>query len=125
MRPYLRSVSAAVSPQALRALGAAALTAALGLGFSGPAFAAEAQIPFISEIHYDNAGTDSGEAIEVQAPAGFDLAGWKVVLYNGNGGASYGTIDLTGTGVVSKAYANIQNGNPDGFALVNPDGVAT
>jgi 5'-nucleotidase len=122
MRPYLRSVSAAASPQALRALGAAALATALGLGFSVPAFAAEAQIPFISEIHYDNAGTDSGEAIEVQAPDGVDLAGWKVVLYNGNGGASYGTIDLSGTGVVSKAYTNIQNGNPDGLALIGPDG---
>ncbi|MFI1993130.1 ExeM/NucH family extracellular endonuclease [Actinoplanes sp. NPDC020271] len=115
-------MSAAAGPKALRAVGAAALATALGLGFSVPAFAAEAQIPFISEIHYDNAGTDAGEAIEVQAPSGVDLAGWTVVLYNGNGGASYGTINLSGTGVVSKAYAGIQNGNPDGLALVDPAG---
>ena len=37
----------------------------------------------ISEIHYDNTGTDTGERIEVSAPAAQDLFGWKVVLYNG------------------------------------------
>ena len=42
----------------------------------------------ISEIHYDNASTDTGEAIEVSAPAGTDLTGWQIVLYNGTGGAS-------------------------------------
>ncbi|GIF09729.1 ExeM/NucH family extracellular endonuclease [Actinoplanes siamensis] len=131
MRPYLRSVSAAASPQALRALGAAALATALGLGFSGPAFAAEAQIPFISEIHYDNAGADSGEAIEIQAPVDFDLTGWKIVLYNGSGNASYDTKTLSGVvpaaGVVVQTYpANgVQNGNPDGIALVKPDGTVT
>ena len=31
----------------------------------------------ISEIHYDNASTDTGEAIEVSAPAGTDLTGWQ------------------------------------------------
>ncbi|WP_255657901.1 ExeM/NucH family extracellular endonuclease [Actinoplanes sp. L3-i22] len=124
-------MSAAASPQALRALGAAALATALGLGFSVPAFAAEAQIPFISEIHYDNAGTDSGEAIEVQAPVDFDLTGWQIVLYNGNGNAAYDTKTLTGVvpaaGVVVQTYpANgIQNGNPDGVALVKPDGTVS
>ena len=34
----------------------------------------------ISEIHYDNAGTDTGEAIEVSAPAGTDLTGWSRAL---------------------------------------------
>src|SRR5690348_22725 len=118
MRPYIRSVSAAVSPLGLRAVGAATLAMALGLGFSVPAFAAEAQIPFISEIHYDNAGTDSGEAIEIQAPVGFDLTGWQIYLYNGNGGASYNpTTTLSGVvpaaGVVVQTYASsagIQNG---------------
>ena len=36
-----------------------------------------------SEIHYDNVGTDVQEAIEVSGPAGTDLTGWTVVLYNG------------------------------------------
>ena len=86
-----------------------------------------------SEIHYDNFGTDAGEAIEIEGPAGTDLAGWSVVLYNGNGGVRYdtrtffsGTIldQCDGRGVVVLRYAQdgIQNGSPDGFALVNGAG---
>ena len=45
----------------------------------------------INEIHYDNVGTDANEAIEVEGPAGTDLSGYKLVLYNGNGGAMYST----------------------------------
>ncbi|MEV4758850.1 ExeM/NucH family extracellular endonuclease [Micromonospora sp. NPDC049559] len=93
------------------------------------ALAAEAAAtPFISEIHYDNAGTDSGEAIEVEAPAGTDLTGWQITLYNGNNGAAYGTRTLGGVvpaaGVVVQTYPvdGIQNGSPDGVALVAPDG---
>ena len=41
---------------------------------------------FINEIHYDNTGTDIGEAIEVAGIAGTDLGGWTLELYNGNGG---------------------------------------
>src|SRR5688500_13375600 len=43
----------------------------------------------ISEIHYDNAGTDAGEAVEISGPAGASVEGWRIWLYNGNGGASY------------------------------------
>jgi DNA/RNA endonuclease G (NUC1) len=86
----------------------------------------------ISEIHYDNGGADVGEAIEVSAPAGTDLTGWSVVLYNGFNGAVYDTDALTGIvpatcgnrGVVVINYpANgIQNGTPDGMALVDNTG---
>ena len=86
----------------------------------------------ISEIHYDNAGTDTGEAIEVSAPAGTDLTGWQVMLYNGTGGASYDSDPLPGVvpatcgarGVLVINYpANgIQNGAPDGIALVDNTG---
>ena len=56
---------------------------------------AQAATPvFINEIHYDNAGADSGEAIEIAGPAGTDLSGWSLVLYNGNGGAAYKTTAL-------------------------------
>ncbi|WP_305789595.1 ExeM/NucH family extracellular endonuclease [Symbioplanes lichenis] len=103
-----------------RSLGAAAVATAVGLSFTGHPVLAADVTPFISEIHYDNAGTDSGEAIEVEAGA-TDLAGWSIVLYNGNGGASYGTLALSGTGVVSVAAAGLQNGDPDGLALVAPD----
>ena len=87
---------------------------------------------FINEIHYDNAGTDTGEAIEVAAPAGTDLTGWGLVLYNGSGGTSYRTTPLAGTvadqqgghGTASFTYPTngIQNGSPDGIALVAPSG---
>ncbi len=85
-----------------------------------------------SEIHYDNFGTDLNEAIEVEGPAGTDLTGWSVLLYNGNGGAVYDTKPLGGVladacggrGVVAVSYPSngIQNGAPDGFALVNAEG---
>src|SRR5215468_1563431 len=82
-----------------------------------------------SEIHYDNTGTDVGEAIEVSGPAGMDVTGWQVILYNGNGGASYDTKTLSGAfpatcddrGVMVINYPSngIQNGSPDGMALVD------
>ncbi|MEO6446399.1 MAG: DNA/RNA non-specific endonuclease [Gemmatimonadaceae bacterium] len=87
-----------------------------------------------SEIHYDNTGADAGEAIEVEGPGGTSLTGWSIVLYNGNGGASYGTTALSGTisahascngrGTVFVSYPSngIQNGNPDGFALIDHTG---
>ena len=87
----------------------------------------------ISEIHYDNASTDVGEAIEIAGPAGTSLDGWSVVLYNGSNGTVYGTRALSGTladactgmGTVVLSYPSngIQNGNPDGIALVSPTGV--
>jgi DNA/RNA endonuclease G (NUC1)/PKD repeat protein len=85
----------------------------------------------ISELHYDNVGADVGEQIEISGPAGTDLTGYSVVLYNGSGGANYGTTELSGTlpatcgarGVVVVPAAGMQNGAPDGVALVGPGGV--
>ncbi|RKR88671.1 5'-nucleotidase [Micromonospora pisi] len=115
--------------RSLNALGVILTSGALGLASGTAAVAAEPTAnPFISEIHYDNAGTDSGEAIEIEAPAGFDLTGWQIVLYNGNNGASYNTRTLSGAvpaaGVVVATYPvdGVQNGSPDGIALVAPDG---
>lgn len=115
-----------------RAHRLSAAAAALGLACLGlvvvPTSAAEG-VPFISEIHYDNAGTDAGEALEVQAAVGSDLTGWQIVLYNGNGGAVYDTKTLSGAvpdaGVVVQNYPTngIQNGSPDGVALVDAAGV--
>ncbi|MEJ2679808.1 MAG: lamin tail domain-containing protein, partial [Gemmatimonadota bacterium] len=86
----------------------------------------------IAELHYDNSGTDTGEAVEVEGPAGSSVDGWSVVLYNGNGGGSYNTTTLSGTipascgarGVVVVNYPSngIQNGSPDGLALVDAGG---
>jgi DNA/RNA endonuclease G (NUC1) len=85
-----------------------------------------------SELHYDNAGTDVGEAIEIEGPAGKDVTGWSVVLYDGNGGVVYNTTTLSGTipatcgarGVMVVNYPTngIQNGSPDGMALVDAGG---
>lgn len=87
---------------------------------------------FVNEVHYDNVGTDAGEAIEIAGPAGSDLTGWSVVLYNGSGGAPYDTRALIGTipdqqggfGTVTLTYTTngVQNGSPDGIALVNGGG---
>ncbi|HUP17056.1 MAG TPA: hypothetical protein VM848_13530 [Acidimicrobiia bacterium] len=108
---------------------ATALTAML-IPLAAPVAAFEAtSAVFINEIHYDNTGTDAGEAIEIVGPAGTDLSGWSIVLYNGNGGAVYDTDALSGvlddqgggygTDVVSYPSNGIQNGSPDGIALVN------
>jgi DNA/RNA endonuclease G (NUC1) len=86
-----------------------------------------------SEIHYDNTGTDAGEAIEVSGPAGTDISGWQIVLYNGNGGGTYtpimtvsgafpATCGARGVMVFNYPVNGIQNGDPDGFALVDATG---
>jgi len=85
---------------------------------------------FINEIHYDTSGADVNEGIEIAGPAGTNLTGWSLVLYNGNGGVTYGTTALSGTipdqddgyGTLAFLVPGLQNGSPDGFALVNPFG---
>ena len=84
---------------------------------------------WVNEIHYDNDGTDQGEFIEIAGPAGLDLNGWSVALYNGDNGSVYNTLPLSGVlanqsngygfSVVNLPTNGIQNGAPDGFALVN------
>ena len=91
----------------------------------------------IAEVHYDNEGTDSGEAIEIEGAAGTSLAGWSLVLYSGTPGSAnlgqpYSTVALSATipatcgarGVVVQQYAvnGIQNGDADGIALVSAGG---
>ncbi|WP_420478743.1 Calx-beta domain-containing protein [Brevundimonas sp. FT23028] len=91
---------------------------------------AGAVTPFINEFHYDNASTDTGEFIEIAGSAGTNLNGWTLVLYNGGNGQSYTTINLSGAfadmqngmGVLSFAATGIQNGSPDGIALVDNNG---
>ncbi|WP_246171468.1 Ig-like domain-containing protein [Sphingobium limneticum] len=89
---------------------------------------------FVNEIHYDNVGTDVGEAIEIAGVAGTDLTGYRIVFYNGtntpDAAPVYDTLALSGVidnegngfGALSFARAGIQNGGADGFALVAPDG---
>lgn len=105
----------------------------------GPAFACNAATPvLINEIHYDNTGTDVGEAVEIAGPAGTDLTGWRIVRYNGatpTNGAVYtspaanetltGTMPDSGNGfgfvVINYPVNGLQNGSNDGVALVDAD----
>ncbi len=102
----------------------------------------------INEIDYDQVGNDSAEYIEIFNGSGgaISLAGYKVVLVNGSStpGAAYTTFDLSGAGTLASggylvigsttllatinatleipmgfATNNIQNGNPDGIALID------
>ncbi|MDG1871484.1 MAG: hypothetical protein P8I78_05925, partial [Flavobacterium sp.] len=88
---------------------------------------------FINEIHYDNAGTDENEGVEIAGYAGTDLTNWTIVPYNGSNGSTYtpigtfsGTIpnQSNGYGTIYVAIPGLQNGSPDGLALVNPEGKA-
>ncbi len=132
------------TPSPVRARTLIGCTATLGLAAVGltavPAAAAPSPTPFISEIHYDNIGTDTGEAVEVQAASGTDLTGWRLVRYNGTNPAAAAVYtspgvtqplgglvpsgDPSGDGVVVETYAadGLQNGGNDGVALVDPQG---
>ena len=52
---------------------------------------------WINEFHYDNAGTDSDEGVEVAGTAGTVLTNYSIVLYNGSSGLRYDTQLLSGT----------------------------
>jgi endonuclease I len=113
-------VSTNVSAQSSEASG----TTTTGGGGTGTG------LPWINELHYDNSGTDTGEFVEVAGPAGLDLAGFDLVGYNGNGGGLYSTISLSGqladqggcVGALAFPFIGLQNGAPDGIALVDPSG---
>ncbi len=83
--------------------------------------------PWINELHYDNVGGDQNEFVEVAGAAGTDLSGWLLVAYNGNGGGKYDTINLMGVipdqqngyGTLAFDFATLQNGAPDGVALID------
>ena len=119
-----------------RPVGLMALSALVAspVALAGPAgaYAPNDSPVFINEIHYDNDGADAGEFVEVAGPAGTDLTGWTLVPYNGNGGAAYtpqptlsGTLgDDTGSGFgfQSVPLTGLQNGAPDGIALVDGTG---
>lgn len=82
---------------------------------------------WINEIHYDNAGTDSDELIEIviEDATTYSLADFQVDLYN-DGGSSYNseTVNNFSVGQTLGDYTlyywkpgSIQNGGADGMAL--------
>jgi hypothetical protein len=91
-----------------------------------------AAVPWINEFHYDDAGGDAGEFVEIVVPSQFtDLASVTLTLYNGGDGRSYASHSLGtfsagategGLTFYSKLISGIQNGAPDGLALSWSDG---
>lgn len=84
--------------------------------------------PFISEIHYDNAGRDTGEFVGLTVPSGLSLDDWSLVFYNGSNGAAYATEPVFGSwqgvdpwGELVWPLSGVQNG-PDAVALVSDVG---
>jgi len=85
---------------------------------------------WINEIHYDNAGGDVNEFIEIAGRAGTDLgSGYELFLYNGsagNMGGTYLNVPLTGVipnlsngyGTIAFFIPGIENGPSDGIAFV-------
>jgi hypothetical protein len=72
---------------------------------------------FINELHYENVGKDVKEGVEIAAPAGTNLDGWTIHLYNGNHGKVYSTLKLQGI------IPNLGNGwgvSFFSFTLTNP-----
>ena len=96
-------------------------------------FSCNSQNMWINEIHYDNFGGDVDEFIEVVVENTFvgSLSDIEVIFYNGSNGniisqSNPRTLDdfvegatSNGFTIYSRILSSIQNGNPDGMALVN------
>ncbi len=85
-------------------------------------------VAWINEFHYNNAGIDVGEFIEIAGPAGLDLSNYTIELYSGNTLKTYGSaVPLSGTipdqssglGTVNFSVSSINNVHPSGIALIN------
>ena len=81
---------------------------------------------FINEIHYDNTSSDVNEGIELVGPTGTDLSCFDLEFYNGSNGTVYDVVqgagfladEGCGYGAQWLAQSGIQNGAPDGVALI-------
>jgi endonuclease I len=86
---------------------------------------------WINELHYDNNGVDLNEFVEVAGPAGDNVDGWLLVAVDGATGAFYARRHLTGVfpnqqngvGTLAFPFPGLQDGAPDGIALITADGV--
>jgi len=101
--------------------------------------------PILNEVDYDQDGADSAEFVELYnpGPAPIALAGLQLVLVNGANKSPYTTVELGPAGVLAPggflvvrspglavapgaltldfalAVGNIQNGSPDGIAVID------
>ena len=101
------------------------------LGVCAPPVTGRVPEIWINELHYDNAGTDVGEFVEVAGRAGTSLKDWLLLGYDGTTGNWYGLVRLGGTipnqqngfGTLAFDFPGLQNGSPDGIALVTSNGI--
>jgi len=133
-------VDAGTQPSAIvsATLGATTLNATITVGSTGGALV-------INEVDYDQIGTDGAEFVEILNTSGapIDLTGISLVLVNGSTSAPYLTVDLGQAGTLAAgqylvlapatvavpptaltilatiATNNVQNGAPDGVALID------
>lgn len=68
--------------------------------------------PWINEVDYDSAGTDSNEWVEIAGPVGLSLDDYELVMIN-DGGTAYNTFDLA---PAAWTFADEENGY--GFFVV-------
>ncbi|MEJ6728438.1 MAG: endonuclease/exonuclease/phosphatase family protein [Akkermansiaceae bacterium] len=86
---------------------------------------------FLNEFHYDNTSNDVGEFVEIVVGPDYSgtLADIEVIFYNGSNGSPDGTThsvdsftlgETTASGhrIFWKDISGIQNGSPDGIAIV-------
>uniref|UniRef100_A0A7C6EIP7 T9SS type A sorting domain-containing protein n=1 Tax=candidate division WOR-3 bacterium TaxID=2052148 RepID=A0A7C6EIP7_UNCW3 len=77
---------------------------------------------YINEVYYDPPGTDSGSYIELFGSPNLSLNGFRLVGVNGNGGAPYATIDLTGYSIPQDGFFVVaQNSWVPNADLVDPN----
>lgn len=90
-------------------------------------------VPWINEFHYDNAGADLGEFVEIVVPNTYSGTNLTFSLYNGNDGQVYDSVLLSamtdGNTTANQTFyyynfsAGFQNGAPDGLALSDDNGL--
>lgn len=90
----------------------------------------------INEFHYDNVGTDVNEFVEIRISGAIgsqpsNLSQYTIALYNGSGQTVYDSVTLNTLVRTCNATdcfyvwqpISIQNGSPDGIALIGPSGL--
>ena len=105
-----------------------ALFAAVWVGLVG--WPSGATAGWINEFHYDNSGADVGEFVEIVLEPGESIENFSLEFYNGVGEGTYsGPTTVTpgdlvgGFSFFTFTGASIQNGSPDGIALLQSGSV--
>ena len=78
---------------------------------------------WINEFHYDNASSDTGEFFEVAGSAGLELDNYRVVMYNGSNGGTYGADDGEASGNASDEFYGVPLGTAGGTFTEEAGGI--